>query len=95
MQVVVLVACVGYLDEVFYDCGSLARSLALKDLRGNPTCHLEEEESKWLDCSLMSKALAYIISSTDQSAHIRSQLLFVRLLPVTIQQLPVEKKMAK
>ena len=44
MQVIVLVAVVGYLDEVFDDDCSLLSCLALEDLGRHPGRHLWENE---------------------------------------------------
>lgn len=43
VHVVVLMAGVGYLDEVLDHCGTLGWCLPLQDLRGNPACHLNHK----------------------------------------------------
>lgn len=45
MQVIVFIAVVGYLDEIFNDHGSLGGSFALKDFSRHPRCHLKGENS--------------------------------------------------
>ena len=46
MQVVVLVAVVGHLDEVLDHHSSLRWSLTLKDLSGNPGGHLSVKKER-------------------------------------------------